>query len=88
MDLIKLNALEALDMMKRGELSSEKYVQAFLDHIKIREPLVGAWSFIDYELAIQQAKLADKRWKDKNPGKLNGLPIGIKDNNARQCIRR
>ena len=79
MDLIKLNALEALDMMKRGELSSEKYVQAFLNHIKIREPLVGAWSFLDYELAIQQAKLADKRWKDKNPGKLNGLPIGIKD---------
>ena len=67
MDLIKLNALEALDMMKRGELSSEKYVQAFLDHIKIREPLVGAWSFLDYELAIQQAKLADQRWKDKNP---------------------
>ncbi len=79
MDLIKLNALDALNMMKKGELTSEKYVKAFLDHIKIREPLVGAWNYLNQEQAIQQAKLADKRWKDKNPGKLNGLPIGIKD---------
>ena len=79
MDLTKLNALDAFNMMKRGELTSEKYVKAFLDHIKVREPLVGAWNYLNHEQAIQQAKLADKRWKDKNPGKLNGLPIGIKD---------
>ena len=79
MDLTKLNAVDALNMMKRGELTSEKYVTAFLDRIKVREPLVGAWNYLNHEQAIQQAKLADKRWKDKNPGKLNGLPIGIKD---------
>ncbi len=79
MDLTKLNALDAFNMMKRGELTSEKYVKAFLDHIKVREPLVGAWNYLNHEQVIQQAKLADKRWKDKNPGKLNGLPIGIKD---------
>jgi len=79
MNLIKLNATKALEMMKRGELSSEKYVSAFLEHIEKREPLIGAWSFLDPELAIQQAKEADKRWKNKNAGKLNGLPIGIKD---------
>ena len=50
-----------------------------MDRIKVREPLVGAWNYLNHEQAIQQAKLADKRWKDKNPGKLNGLPIGIKD---------
>ena len=79
MDLTKLNAVDALNMMKRGELTSEKYVTAFLDRIKVREPLVGAWNYLNHEQAIQQAKLADNRWKDKNPGKLNGLPIGIKD---------
>ena len=79
MDLTKLNAVDALNMMKRGELTSEKYVTAFLDRIKVREPLVGAWNYLNHAQAIQQAKLADKRWKDKNPGKLNGLPIGIKD---------
>ena len=79
MDLIKLNAVDALSMMKRGELTSEKYVTAFLDRIKVREPLVGAWNYLNHQQAIQQAKLADKRCKDKNPGKLNGLPIGIKD---------
>jgi hypothetical protein len=29
MNLITLNATKALEMMKRGELSSEKYVSAF-----------------------------------------------------------
>jgi len=79
MSLIKLNATDAIELMRKGELSSEKYVSAFLEHIEKREPLIGAWSFLDPELAIQQAKEADKRWKDKNAGKLNGLPIGIKD---------
>ena len=32
MNLIKLSAVEALNMMEKGELTSEKYVQAFLDH--------------------------------------------------------
>ena len=65
--------------MKRGELTSEEYVNAFLEHIKARESEVGAWIFLDAELALKQARHADKRWKDKTPGILNGLPIGIKD---------
>jgi Asp-tRNA(Asn)/Glu-tRNA(Gln) amidotransferase A subunit family amidase len=38
MSLIKLNATKAIEMMKKGELSSEKYVSAFLEHIEKREP--------------------------------------------------
>ena len=79
MNLIKINAVDALKMMKNGELTSENYVNAFLDHIKIREPDVGAWIYLDPELAIQQARQADQRQKDNKAGILNGLPIGIKD---------
>ena len=79
MSLIKLSATEAFKMMKKGELSSEQYVSNFLEHIEKREPAVGAWSYIEPEMAIQQAKEADKRWKNNKAGKLNGLPIGIKD---------
>ena len=79
MNLIKISAVNALEMMERGELTSEKYVIAFLDHIKNREPEVGAWIFLDPEMALQQAREADKRRRDKSSGKLNGLPIGIKD---------
>ena len=79
MNLIKISAVNALEMMERGELTSEKYVTAFLEHIKNREPEVGAWIFLDPEMALQQAREADKRRRDKIPGKLNGLPIGIKD---------
>ena len=79
MNLIKISAVNALEMMKRGELTSEEYVNAFLEHIKARESEVGAWIFLDPELALKQARHADKRRKDKTPGILNGLPIGIKD---------
>ena len=79
MSLIKLSATKAFEMMKKGELSSEKYVSNFLEHIEKREPTVGAWNYLEPEMAIQQAKEADKRWKSNKAGKLNGLPIGIKD---------
>ena len=79
MNLIKISAVNALEMMQKGEITSEEYVTAFLEHIKNREPEVGAWIFLDPEMALQQAREADKRRRDKNSGKLNGLPIGIKD---------
>ena len=79
MNLIKISAVNALEMMQKGEITSEEYVTAFLDHIKNREPDVGAWIFLDPEMALQQAREADKRRRDEIPGKLNGLPIGIKD---------
>ena len=66
MNLIEISAVKALEMMDKGELTSEIYVQAFLDRIKKREPLVGAWTFIEPELALKQARLADKRRVDKN----------------------
>ena len=79
MNLIKISAVNALEMMQKGEITSEEYVIAFLEHIKNREPEVGAWIFLDPEMALQQAREADKRRRDKSSGKLNGLPIGIKD---------
>ena len=79
MDLIKLGANEALKMMEEGTLSSEEYTKAFLRQIELREDQVGAWIFLDPKLALEQAREADKKWKNKNAGKLNGLPIGIKD---------
>ncbi|MDC0531319.1 amidase [Alphaproteobacteria bacterium] len=79
MNLIKINAVNALEMMQKGEITSEEYVTAFLEHINNREPEVGAWIFLDPEMALQQAREADKRRRDKSSGKLNGLPIGIKD---------
>ena len=79
MELIKLSASKALSMMEEGSLSSEEYIKAFLKQIELRESEVGAWIFLDPKLALDQAKEADKRWKDKTAGKLNGLPIGIKD---------
>jgi amidase len=50
-------------------------VQASLDRIAEREPVVKAWVHLDKELALRQARAADAA----KGGVLRGVPIGAKD---------
>jgi Asp-tRNA(Asn)/Glu-tRNA(Gln) amidotransferase A subunit family amidase len=55
-------------------------VAACLARIDEREPEVGAWAFVDPDLAMGEARRADERRRSGRPvGPLNGVPIGIKD---------
>lgn len=75
-DLIKLTAREAVARLRDGRLTAEALTRAFLDRIAERETEVGAWQFLNPELALAQA-----RERDKAPAKgaLHGLPVGVKD---------
>ncbi len=79
MDLHDLTAAEALRRMTTGELTARDYVAACLARIDAREEAVGAWVFLDPDLALAQAEAADARRRDGSAGPLNGLPVGIKD---------
>ena len=75
-----LGAAEAADKIRGGLLSSEDLVSACLDQIARLEEQVGAWAFIDRQLALQQAREADQTIKAGQPvGPLHGVPVGIKD---------
>ncbi|MBK5104901.1 MAG: amidase, partial [Burkholderiales bacterium] len=51
-----------------------------LERIKIDEERVQAWTFLDAEHALSQARAADFRRREGKPlGALHGIPIGIKD---------
>lgn len=71
-----LSARRAAALIAAGELSSVELVQACLDRIAQREPTVHAWSYIDPEAAMQQARARDAT---RAVGPLHGIPIAVKD---------
>lgn len=73
---MSLPAAEAAALLQRRELSSEELVRACLERIEAREPVVGAWAFLDGDAALAQARSRDA---EAPRSALHGLPVGIKD---------
>jgi amidase len=76
---IALNELSATDAAKQiaeGKITSEALVASCLDRIAQREPAVKAWSAIDADIALAQARACDRAEKR---GPLHGVPVGVKD---------
>jgi Asp-tRNA(Asn)/Glu-tRNA(Gln) amidotransferase A subunit family amidase len=79
-DASRLSAQSAAHDIRDGRLCASELVEACLARIALREGAVGAWSFLDRESAIVQARQADERQRSGAPlGPLHGLPVGIKD---------
>ena len=76
----QLTATQAARRMAEGLLTSEDLVQACLERIRQTEPVVQAWTFLDEEHALAQARSADElRRSGQATGPLHGLPVGLKD---------
>ena len=76
MELWQLTAAEASRRMAAGQLSSEDYTRALLERIRERDPLIRAWSYVDEEHALRQARERDR---EPRRGPLHGIPFGVKD---------
>jgi len=87
MDLYRLTIHEASELLRRQELSSLELTQAVLDHIKGVEGKVGAFVTITEDLALQQAKAADRRIRKRETAPLTGIPALIKDNICTKGVR-
>jgi len=75
-----LSAGEAAQRIREGVLTSEELVQGCLERIRALEPKVRAWTFLDEEHALAQARAADERKRSGEPfGPLLGVPVGLKD---------
>jgi Asp-tRNA(Asn)/Glu-tRNA(Gln) amidotransferase A subunit family amidase len=75
-----LSAADAAQQVREGKLTSEELVQACLERIRALEPKVQAWTFLDEEHALAQARAADERKRSGEPiGALHGVPVGVKD---------
>ncbi len=80
MELNLMTATEAAEAIRAGEITSQELVRACLDHIAAIEDQIGAWTFLNSEHALQQARAADRALREgKGTGPLNGIPVGVKD---------
>jgi Asp-tRNA(Asn)/Glu-tRNA(Gln) amidotransferase A subunit family amidase len=75
-DPADLTVAEAARRIASSALTSEQLVRACLSRIEAREPDVMAWTFLDPERALSEA-----RARDQGPirGRLHGIPLGVKD---------
>jgi len=79
-DLSLLSAAEGARRIGDGLLTSEEWVGACLERIRALEPQVQAWTFLDEEHALAQARAADDKKRSGEPvGALHGVPVGLKD---------
>ena len=71
-----LGGAEAARRIAAGALTSEALVAACLARVAAREPEIHAWTHLDADAA-----LAEARERDRTPaaGPLHGLPVGVKD---------
>ncbi len=80
MDLFYMSAGQAAAAIRAGEISSEELVGNCLDRIAAQEGTVQAWTCLDPEHALAQARRADAaRAAGDGLGPLHGLPVGVKD---------
>lgn len=80
MEPYELGAVEAVRLIRDGQLTSEDLVRACLEGSEQLESAVQAWAFLDREHALTQARAADEAQRAGRPlGALHGLPVGVKD---------
>jgi Asp-tRNA(Asn)/Glu-tRNA(Gln) amidotransferase A subunit family amidase len=83
MDRTKLHALTASDaarLIREGIVSAEELVAACLARVREVDGQVQAWTFLDPDHALAQARAADEwRLEGRPTGPLHGVPVGIKD---------
>ena len=79
-DVSLLTAADAAEKIRSGLLTCEELVGACLERIRHAEPVVQAWTFLDEEHALVQARARDELKRSGQAiGPLHGIPVGIKD---------
>lgn len=79
-NLHSLSASEAARLIREGVISSGQLVEACLARVREVDEQVQAWTFLDQDYALAQARALDQlRLEGKPIGPLHGVPVGIKD---------
>ena len=78
---------EAQQLLRNKKLSSVELTQSCLERIQKVEPKVHALVTVTDELALEQAKKADRLIAKGDTNPLTGIPVVIKDNMCTKGIR-
>jgi len=78
--LNRLSATDAARAIRDGAFSAEQLAQACLARVHEVDGQVQAWTYLDEEHALAQARARDRDRSEGRPlGPLHGVPVGIKD---------
>ena len=86
MSLSELGLIGLQDELFHRRISSQEVTQAFLDEAQAAEPL-NAFTQIDPEQALDQARQADERSDPADWTMMTGIPVAIKDLFCTQGLR-
>ena len=79
-DLFRRGLADVARAIRARVVSAEDVVRACLARIDAVETDVQAWTYLDRERAVAQARAADARLAAGEPvGPLHGVPVGVKD---------
>ena len=73
--------------LREKQFSSEELTNAFLDRVKQHDKTLNSFITVDTDIAIQDARAADKKIADGNATPLTGVPIAQKDIFCTQGIK-
>src|SRR5688500_17335428 len=78
--LHRLSATDAARLIRDNVVSSEELVAACLARVRDVDEAIQAWTFLDPEHALAQARAADE-WRagGRTTGPLHGVPVAVKD---------
>ena len=79
MNLHELTIEKAHRLLKRKEITSVELTQAVLERIDAVDSKIGAYITVAADLALDQARQADRRIVSGDCRPLTGIPLGIKD---------
>jgi aspartyl-tRNA(Asn)/glutamyl-tRNA(Gln) amidotransferase subunit A len=82
-----LTLKQALDKLKKKEISSVDLLRAYLDRIKKIEPKINAFITVTEKEALRDAEEADRKRAAGSDLPLLGIPLSIKDNFSTKGIR-
>lgn len=86
LNLKELTLLKAKKSLEKGDFTSTELTESYIENIEQNLKL-NAFIYKNFDKALEKAKECDKNLKQKKAKKLEGLPIGIKDNFCTKNIR-
>ncbi len=80
-DIIRLSVTELSEKIASKQISSKEAAEAYLEKIKEKDDVIGAYITVTEESALKKAEEVDKKIASgEKTAPLAGIPAGIKDN--------
>ena len=74
------DAVEIAEAVKSGQVTARIVTEAALDRIERHNPMLGAFTDVTVERALEQAELIDSKIRNAmDPGPLAGVPFAVKN---------